>query len=107
MIIPIKLTPSNNRLVGAYPKSEGDTMDHVLVELVGAVPFSVPLPDMKASQGRAFLFKNLGTANVTLITNSHEIIDYPGIYTKVLVPKEYYELAPNNVDKWISLQTSL
>jgi hypothetical protein len=103
MPISIKLTLYDNILIGKYPGGNDD----ILVELDGSLgTFSVNLPDLTTCGNRIFMFKNLSASNVTLNTVHGQIIDYTGIESKVIAFKQFYSIASNQKDKWISLETN-
>jgi hypothetical protein len=101
-MINIKLDISDTSLSGKY--SEGGD---VLVELDGSKgTFSVDLPDLTGCGDGVFMFKNTGAATVTLRTVHGQIIDYPGVTTVAVAYKQFFSMASNRRDKWISLETN-
>jgi hypothetical protein len=99
----IKLDISDSSLSGKYG-NEGD----VLVELDGSKgAFSFTLPDLKSCGDRMFMIKNIGASTVTLNTIHGQIIDYPGITSKAIVFKQFFSIASNGKDKWLSLETNV
>jgi hypothetical protein len=99
----VKLTTIENILVGNYSSDDKD----VFVELDSAVAaFSVSLPDLRSCGNRIFMFKNYGANTVTLNTVHGQIIDYAEVFSKIIVYKEFYSIASNGIDKWISLETN-
>lgn len=99
----VKLTTLEPVLIGNYP----DDGEDVLVELDATIAaFSVTIPDLFSMGKRVFMFKNLSVNPVTLNTSHSQIIDYPGIFTKVIIYKQFFSIASNLKDKWISLETN-
>ena len=102
-MINIKLDISNKVLSGQH-----GAKDDILVELDGSKgAFDVELPDLRSCGSRVFMFKNLGASSVTLKTVHGQIIDYSEVTSKIVVYKEFYSLASNGIDKWISLKTQV
>ncbi len=100
----IKLTTVDNILIDKYSDDDGD----ILVELDSTIAaFSITLPDLKSCGERVFAFKNYGANNVTLSTVHGQIIDYAEVISKTIVYKEFYSIASNGADKWISLETNV
>lgn len=98
----IKLTNYDNILEGKFSSDA----EHILIELSADVPFNVLLPDLRNSYDKEFMFKNTGSAIVTIKTKNGQQIDTIGNFSHTVNNGDYVSFRSNYIDKWILLDVN-